>query len=76
MTATITVVKTEYHYASVQLDVDRFTPDFEFVTDTYSDGSVEVSYSGVVVAEGTVGDDFDYGDLAHEVRWWTGDDFA
>lgn len=64
---TATEVKREHNYGCIQLDVDDFSEDVEFLTVTFDDGTVEVSYLGHVVAVGTVDDYFEYGDLAREV---------
>lgn len=71
---TKTAVKTEWNYGCVQLDVDRFSEDYEFLTTTYDDGTVEVTYKGDIVDHGTTEDTFLYGDLAAKIR--DSEDFA
>jgi hypothetical protein len=73
---TKTAIKTEIEYACVQLDVDRFSDDYEFEIVTYNDGTAEIAAFGYIVWEGDAADAPDVRDLVHEVHSMDPADFA
>lgn len=71
-----TLVKKDYDYSSVQLDVDRFSQEYEFEILTYSDGTSEVAVFNRVIWEGDCEDVPSVHDLVYRVHFADEYDFA
>ena len=73
---TKTAIKTQTEYACVQLDVDRFSPDYEFEITTYDDGTTEIAYGRWLVWEGASEDVPHVDELVFDVHHADPYDFA